>query len=34
MDNLQYVVKNHLNFIKDTGVVSGYKITGSAKRLK
>ena len=34
MDNLQYVVKNHLNFIKDTGVVSGYRITGSAKRLK
>lgn len=34
MNNLQYVVKNHLNFIKDTGVVSGYSITGSAKRLK
>ncbi|MGB0757355.1 MAG: hypothetical protein ACPGO5_02770 [Patescibacteria group bacterium] len=34
MDNLQYIIKNHLNFIKDTGVVSGYKITGSSKRLK
>ena len=34
MDNLQYVIKNHLNFIKDTGTVSGYKLAGSAKRLK
>ncbi|MFA4830661.1 MAG: hypothetical protein WC862_02040 [Patescibacteria group bacterium] len=34
MDGLQYVIKNHLNFIKDTGTVSGYKISGSAKRLK
>lgn len=34
MDNLQYVIKNHLNFVKDTGVVSGYRISGSAKRLK
>jgi len=34
MDNLQYVIKNHLNFVKDTGVVSGYRLTGSAKRLK
>jgi len=33
MDGLQYVIKNHLNFIKDTGTVSGYKISGSAKRL-
>lgn len=34
MDNLHYVIKNHLNFVKDTGVVSGYRLTGSAKRLK
>lgn len=34
MDNLQYVIKNHLNFIKDTGVVSGYRFSGSATRLK
>jgi len=34
MDNLQYVIKNHLNFIRDTGVVSGYKIIGNTKRLK
>jgi len=34
MDNLQYVIKNHLNFIKDTGIVSGYKFLGSATRLK
>jgi len=34
MDNLQYVIKSHLNFVKDTGVVSGYQITGSANRLK
>lgn len=34
MDNLQFVIKRHLNFIKDTGKVSGYKISGSAKRLK
>src|SRR3989338_4429888 len=34
MDNLQYVIKSHLNFIKDTGTVSGYKFSGSAKRLK
>lgn len=34
MDNLQYVIKKHLNFVKDTGQVSGYKISGSAKRLK
>ena len=34
MDNLQYVIKNHLNFIKDTGTVSGYKISSSVKRLK
>lgn len=34
MDNLQYVIKKHLNFIKDTGVMSGYKIASSAKRLK
>jgi len=34
MDNLQYVIKNHLNFIKDTGVVSGYKNFKPAKRLK
>lgn len=34
MDNLQYVIKKHLNFIKDTGVVSGYRIVGSAKRLR
>jgi len=34
MDNLQYVIKNHLNFIKDTGVVSGYRFSSSATRLK
>ncbi len=34
MDNLQYVIKQHLNFIKDTGTVSGYRFTGTAKRLK
>lgn len=34
MDNLQYVIKNHLNFVKDTGVVSGYRLSGSVKRLK
>lgn len=34
MDNLQFVIRRHLNFIKDTGTVSGYKISGSAKRLK
>jgi len=34
MDDLQYVIKNHLNFIKDTDTVSGYKVSGSAKRLK
>lgn len=34
MDNLDYIIKKHLNFIKDTGVVSGYKIAGSANRLK
>lgn len=34
MDNLDYVIRKHLNFVKDTGVVSGYKIVGSAKRLR
>lgn len=34
MDNLQYVIKRHLNFIKDTGAVSGYRPAGSTKRLK
>lgn len=34
MDGLQYVIKNHLNFIKDTGTVSGYRISGQVKRLK
>lgn len=34
MDNLQYVIKNHLNFLKDTGKVSGYRISGQVKRLK
>lgn len=34
MDNLQYVIKNHLNFIKDTGTISGYRLAESAKRLK
>lgn len=33
MDNLQYVIKNHLNFVKDTGVVHGYRFSGSTKRL-
>ncbi|MDD2753009.1 MAG: hypothetical protein PHT44_00085 [Candidatus Portnoybacteria bacterium] len=34
MDHLQFVIKRHLNFIKDTGKVSGYRISGQAKRLK
>ena len=34
MDNLQYVIRNHLNFIKDTGTVSGYRMAGSARRLR
>ena len=34
MDNLHYVIKHHLNFVKDTGKVSGYRIAGSNKRLK
>jgi len=34
MDNLQDVIKKHLNFVKDTGVVHGYKFSGSTKRLK
>jgi len=34
MDNLDYVIKKHLNFIKDTGVVRGYRFVGEAKRLK
>lgn len=34
MENLQYVIKKHLNFVKDTGNVSGYRFTGSTKRLK
>lgn len=34
MDNLQYVIKKHLNFVKDTGKVSNYKISSSVKRLK
>jgi len=34
MDNLQYVIKNHLNFVKDTGTVSGYRMVGKAKRLR
>lgn len=34
MDYLYYVIKSHLNFIKDTGTVSGYKIKGTVKRLK
>lgn len=35
MDNLYYVIKKHLNFVRDTGVVSGYRIgKNSAKRLR
>jgi|GEM_PF-2671250 len=34
MDNLQYIIKKHLNFIKDTGVVSGYRLAGPSQRLK
>lgn len=34
MDNLNYVINRHLNFVKDTGVVSGYRPAGSARRLK
>lgn len=34
MDNLQFVIKRHLNFIKDTGTISGYRVSGTAKRLK
>lgn len=33
MDNLHYVIKNHLNFIKDTKVVSGYRHKGKSNRL-
>ncbi|MFY9493204.1 MAG: hypothetical protein WAP55_01890 [Minisyncoccia bacterium] len=34
MDNLQFIISRHLNFIKDTGVVSGYRLGGSAHRLR
>ncbi|MFH1252740.1 MAG: hypothetical protein V1664_00180 [Candidatus Uhrbacteria bacterium] len=34
MDNLQFVIRRYLNFIKDTGTISGYKISGQVKRLK
>lgn len=34
MDKLYYVIKNHLNFIKDTGVISGYKIKEPSRRLQ
>jgi hypothetical protein len=34
MDDLFDSIKQHLNFIKDTGVVSGYRPTGSTKRLR
>lgn len=33
MDSLHYVISRHLNFVKDTGVVSGYRPAGSARRL-
>lgn len=34
MDDLSYAIKRHLNFVKDTGVVSGYRPSGTVKRLK
>lgn len=35
MDNLHYAIRNHLNFIKDTGVVSGYRVGKNlTKRLR
>lgn len=34
MDNLYYSIKQHLNFVKDTGVVSCYRFSGSATRLR
>jgi hypothetical protein len=34
MDDLSYAIKRHLNFVKDTGTVSGYRFGGSTKRLK
>jgi len=34
MDGLYSVIRKHLNFVKDTGVVSGYRLAGNAKRLK
>lgn len=34
MDSLYAVIKSHLNFVKDTGVVSGYRLSGTSKRLK
>lgn len=33
MDDLSYAIKRHLNFVKDTGTVSGYRFSGPAKRL-
>ncbi len=34
MDNLQYIIKNHLNFVSDTKMVSGYKPGSKSTRLK
>lgn len=34
MGNLFFVIKRHLNFVKDTGKVSGFRASGKAKRLK
>lgn len=34
MDGVQHLIKHHLNFIKDTGVITGYRIKESTKRLK
>lgn len=34
MDNLNYVIRMHLNFVKDTKIVSGYKFSRMVKRLK
>ena len=34
IDRLQFVINRHLNFIKDTGVTSDYKISDPPKRLK
>lgn len=34
MDIIHLVIKKHLNFVKDTGTLSGYRPSGQVKRLK